>query len=112
VLIAPPFSCKLAESTVTWRPMLETDNRDSVRTIRSWAKEIKDNRKAMGMTPFDISEIWPTVIVPDFTRLSGVSKWLNDHIGYENYLWSCEYFWFTKEADAVLFKLTWYEQSL
>lgn len=77
--------------------------------IRQWVRRC---RKEGRITVSDLNKFnWPYVKVEQFTKLGGVSEWLESHVKPDHYVWSCEHFWFTNESDAVMFKLTWVDKA-
>lgn len=80
-------------------------------SIRAWLRRVRKNKNE-AITPALIERYeWPTIVIEKFTRLTGVGDWLEKNVGMENYIWSCEHFWFTNESDAIVFKLTWMDKA-
>lgn len=77
--------------------------------IRDWVRRYRKEAK------LTISEVgkygWAYINVPNFQNLIGVGEWLEQHVSSQHYVWSCEHFWFTREEDAVMFKLTWVDKA-
>lgn len=88
--------------------MLEPIQNESV---RDWVRRA---RQHFGLE-FGVSTIenhpWPLVRIEKFTALTGVGEWLNEHVGEGHYVWIAQCFWFTREADAVMFKLSWADKA-
>lgn len=73
--------------------------------IRAWCRRLRAEGVIVEVKTI-VQNDWPHVVFEDFFK-HRVLDWLRTNVGDENYIWVARDFFFTKEEDAVMFKLMW-----
>lgn len=78
-------------------------------TIRGWIRRLRDSGERVELDTLKEYN-WAHIECEDFFKIKPLD-WLRTNVGEENFIWVAKDFFFTKEEDAVMFKLMWSGQQ-